>query len=236
MRSILLVGGDSSADYDGALASGADALMFDVAERPLTTTWLDTICGWLNHAVGLDDRPLLFVRIPPADGAQAFPALSALVRTECDGIVLGRSRGGQDVQQLGVRLAVIEAELDWPEGQVPIIAEAGSTGSSIFSLGSFQTAGPRLMGLLWDANALASDLDILPPADGSPPAPLATARSLVLLAARASDVSAIEGPSDVAGDALFSACEQARRDGFNAKIARNADEVAVINAVFDRGG
>ena len=120
------------------------------------------------------------------------------------------------------------------DGVTSIIAEAGSSAAALFDLASFQRAGNRLLALSWDLEALAADMGLTAQGD-SPAAPLVHGRTMILIAARACGIAAIDTCGAVGHEGGFRAhCEAARRDGFNAKIAATPDQLAIINAVFDR--
>jgi citrate lyase beta subunit len=57
---------------------------------------------------------------------------------------------------------------------------------------------------------------------------------MLLLAARAASVAAIEGHSPLPCDtaSLTAACQVARADGFAGKFARDPEEVAIIDVNF----
>ena len=231
MRSLLLLRTDGGADLDWALEAGADALvvsMPDVGGEGVR----HAVRAFLQAAQLKTIRPLLYVRLASIEADGVDDDLAAVMLGEPDGIVLGRCRGGHDVQHLGVKLAVHEAEYGLADGETPIIAEAGSTARALFAMGSYCDASDRLMALVWDAQGLAVDLGTAHPAPGH--APMAAGRGVTLLAARAAEVSAIDTVSANSGEVLRAECEAARRDGFNAKAALDPAQIAIINEVFDR--
>lgn len=237
MRSLLLVNDLTPDAFEQALQTGADALVIDVGDgwpaEPRERI------GQLLPAIQEDEnRPLIFFRLGPLDADTIDTDLAALMQSEPDGFVLRDCRSGMDVQQLAAKLAVQEAEYDLGGGQTAVIAEAGTTGAGLFNMGSYRDASARLLGLTWDAETLMRDLgaESIREGDGTLIHPLALARSLTLIGARAADVAAIDGTGDAGLDAVAfrAACETARRDGFNAKIATTPDEVRIINDVFDR--
>ena len=239
MRSLLLVIDLTPELLEQAQSSGADALILDVTENSASEATQRELVGRFLTAIQDDEnRPLIFFRLGPIDADSIDAELAALMPGEPDGFVLRECRSGMDVQQLATKLAVHEAECDLGDGQTAVIAEAGTAASSLFSMGSYRDASARLLGLAWDARTLAQDLgaEAIREADGSLLHPLALARSLTLIGARAADVAAIDGPGDAGleAGAFRAACEKARRDGFNAKIATTPDEVRIINDVFDR--
>jgi citrate lyase subunit beta/citryl-CoA lyase len=146
------------------------------------------------------------------------------------------ARSGADVQHLGAKLAVREAECGYSDGVTKIIAIATETAGSIFHMGTYAGASRRLAGLTWGAEDLAAALgaETNRLADGSYAAPYALARTLTLFAANAAEVQAIDTIyadfRDSAG--LKAECEAARRDGFTGKMAIHPGQIDIINEVF----
>jgi citrate lyase subunit beta / citryl-CoA lyase len=139
-----------------------------------------------------------------------------------DGIILP-ARNGADVQHLGVKLTVREAELGLADGATRIVALVAAPGA-VFQFGSFVGASPRLAALAFDAQAFAMTLGI---EDMTAP-PLGLARNLTLLAAKAAGVAAIL--VDAAANSP-EACKAAKRDGFDAIVVRDAADIAPIHAI-----
>lgn len=237
MRSLLLVPLHDAAAVEAAFASEADALILDLTGAPDTDA-RDALRQRAHDALRAaqlaTERPHLYLRLDDLDGAEIERDLAAVMVGEPDGILLAGSRSAADVQHLGAILAVHEAEHGLTDGETSIIAEAGGRAQSLFGLGSYAAASERLVGLTWDAERLAADLGCHH--DESPAAtltPLHTARHLTLFAARAAEIAAIDSASLFRDPEAFAAdCRDARRHGFNAKIATSAAEVSIINTVF----
>jgi citrate lyase subunit beta / citryl-CoA lyase len=239
MRSLLMVPVTDAGLVDRAFAAGADAIVLDLgsnrdgASREATRHSARDI---LRSAQIDAHRPHLYVRLEALDDAIFDSDLSAVMIGEPDGIFLAGSHTGADVQQLGVKLAVQEAEYGLADGETGIIAEAGATARALFGLGSYGDASPRLVGLTWHAEQLAMDLGSdHRPHEYAHAAPLVTARHLTLFAARAAGVAAIDAAMEAQDDEAFAAaCHDARRHGFNAKLTSWPEQVAAINAAFAR--
>lgn len=236
MHSLLLVPVEDAAAVSAALASEADALVLHLGgdERAVAAR---VAAGELLRTLQAGaDRPLLFVRLGGL-GSAAFEAdLVALLPGEPDGILLAGASGGADVQHLGAKLAVAEAELGLAEGATGIIAGIGRA-DGVFGLGSFRGASPRLMGLAWHADEMAADLDGDRDAWLRPDfAPARTLGHLTLFAARSAAVAAIDTSRPSGDDEAFRAeCRLARQSGFNAKLATTPAQATIINAVFGPG-
>lgn len=149
--------------------------------------------------------------------------LDAAMVAAPDGIVLP-VRNGADVQHLGVKLAVREAELGLADGATRIVAVVAGPGA-LFQLGSFVGVSPRLIALAFDSRALAVSAGI---ADlGAPP--LGLARDLTLLAAKAAGVAAILIDAAANSAETYKA---AQRDGFDAIAVRDPADIAIARAAL----
>jgi citrate lyase subunit beta/citryl-CoA lyase len=239
MRSLLFVPADSEKKLEKGLGSEADCLLIDLEDSvalPAKPQAREIALAYLRDARLRETRPQLYVRVNALDSGLTEADLEIVMQGAPDGILLPKSLSGAHVQQLGGKLAVKEAENNLYDGSTKIIAFATETAGSIFKLGSFAGSSPRLAGLTWGAEDLATDLGVesnrLP--DGSYTYPFALARSLTLFAAHAAEVLAIETVyanfRDLEGFRFD--CEAGRRDGFVARMAIHPNQVAIINEVF----
>ena len=239
MRSLLFVPGDSPKKLQKGLESGADALILDLEDsvaldgkpqaRALT-------CDFLKEAGALAHRPRLIVRVNALSTGLTEADLDAVMPGAPDAIMLPKAEGGPDLTHLAAQIAVREAESDFADGATRIIAIATETGKGIFALGSYAGASHRLAGLTWGAEDLSADLgaETNRLENGDYADPYRMARSLLLFAAAAAQVDAIDTVftafRDEAG--LRAECLAGRRDGFTGKMAIHPAQVAVINEVF----
>ena len=238
MRSLLLVPTTSAAAVDAAFAAMPDALVLDLASGDRDPAARDSarmrVRDIIRAAQFDSHRPHLYLRLADLDHDGFDQDLRAVMVSDPDGIVLPGSRSGADVQHLGAKLAVQEAEYGLADGETGIIAEAAGRARSLFGLGSYADRSERLLGLAWDAEGLAADIgghnETQDPM-GFPP--FQTVRHLTLFAARAAEVAAIDSASlSRDPDVILAECRAARRHGFNAKLATTPAEVAMIHAVF----
>ncbi|WP_375454586.1 aldolase/citrate lyase family protein [uncultured Methylobacterium sp.] len=210
------------ASPEGGAPDTAHADVLVLAHPPATAP------DWLDGLRRRPGAPALYVRVAP--GATDFEAALAL---RPDGIVLPRVADGIEIARLAVGLAVHEAEAGLPDGATRILAGFG-TARGLMRLAT--VAGPRLAGLFWEPSDLARDLG-LDAVDPEPwPAPLAQARGLLVLAAAATGVPALDAPCASAGpDATLRAARAARRDGFRGGFAEDAAAAATLARVFAPG-
>lgn len=239
MRSLLFVPADSAKKLDKGMASGADALIIDLEDSVALSNKAaarDSALAFLKEAHGAAVRPRLFVRVNSLDSGLTDDDLDVVVAGRPDGIMLPKAEGGASVMHLDAKLAVREAVHGLDAGVVKIIAIATETAAALFQTGTYRGASARLTGLTWGAEDLSADLgaEANRDAQGQFLDPYRLARALCLAGAAAASAQSIDTVYvDFRNDAgLQRETEEARRDGFTAKMAIHPAQVPIINAVF----
>lgn len=176
-----------------------------------------------------------YVRVNALDTGMTLDDLAAVMPARPDGIVLPKCGGAAPVRQVSLWLDAFEAAHGIAPGRTRIMVIATETAGSLFGLGSYAEAGPRLSGMMWGAEDLSASLGATANrADGRWLPPFQMARDLCLAAAAAAGVPAIDTVhvdiEDLAG--LEADAREARRDGFGAKAVIHPKHVEVVNAVF----
>lgn len=239
MRSLLFVPGDSLRKLEKGLGSGADALLVDLEDSVALSgkeAARKTAAEFLTAARQDSHRPRLFVRVNALSTGVTDADLDAVMPAAPDGIMLPKAVGGVDVEHLGAKLAVREAEFGLDDGATAIIAIATENARGVFALGSLAGASHRLAGVAWGGEDLAADVgaETNRAEDGRYTEPYRIARALTLLAAAAAEVDAIDSVftnfRDLEG--LAAECREGRRDGFASKMAIHPAQVPVINESF----
>jgi citrate lyase subunit beta/citryl-CoA lyase len=236
MRSLLFVPADSERKLAKGLGSGADALILDLedsvaAERKAVAR--ETALAFLQqHAAS----HRLVVRVNALDTGLTDADLDGVVAGRPEAILLPKAEGGAAVTHLDAKLTAREAIHGLPEGSIRILALATETASALFLCGTYRGASRRLAGITWGAEDLSAELGAETNRDeaGRFTSPYWLARNLSLAAAASARVQAIDTVyADFRNmDGLRQEAEEARRDGFTAKMAIHPAQVAVINAVF----
>lgn len=239
MRSLLFVPGDSEKKLDKGLSSGADALIVDLEDSVAADRKAEaraTALTFLQNAAKKANRPRLLVRVNALDTGLTDADLDVIVAGKPDAIMLPKAAGGVSVTHLHAKLSAREAIAGWPDGAIGIIALATETAASLFTTGSYADSSPRLSGLTWGAEDLSADLGAEANRDeqGHFLDPYRLARVLCLAGAAAAGVTAIDTVYvDFRNETgLRREAEDARRDGFTAKMAIHPAQVAIINDVF----
>lgn len=237
LRSLLFVPGDSEKKFVRASQGAADALILDLEDAvapSMKEAARTTVADWIDRAG--DVSPQLFVRINPLPTGLAESDLAAVVRPGLAGILVPKADGAQDVAIIAAMLGRLEASAGMTAGAVRIMVVATETPTAMFQLGSYTPPHPRLLGLTWGAEDLASAIGATAnkEADGAWTDPYRLARSLCLFAAASAGVVPIDTLyvdfRDTPG--LEADCRRSRRDGFLGRIAIHPDQVETINRCF----
>lgn len=239
MRSLLFVPADSPRKLAKGLTSGADALIIDLedsvaADRKVQAR--ESALGFLRDAAREATRPRLIVRVNALDTGLIDGDLDAVLPGRPDAIMLPKAEGGSSIAEVDAKLSAREALHDLADGNVGIVAIATETANALFQAGSYGGVSARLSGLSWGAEDLSVALGSESTRDetGRFTEPYRFARFLCLAGAAAAGVQPIDTVyvdfRDEAG--LRRECEEARRDGFTAKLAIHPAQVATINAIF----
>lgn len=237
MRSWLFAPGDSEKKMTKAAEGEADVVIFDLEDavadtaKPAARECVRTFLSGCNDA----ERARLWVRINPLDGEHTRADLAAIMPARPGGIMLPKSRGRRDVEELDQLLTAQELAQGIEPGTTPVIALVTEVAAAMFTTGDYAGA-PRLVAMTWGAEDLADSLGALSnrDADGEYTFTYELARSLTLLGAAAAGLPAIE---TIDGDfrnleGLKRRCEKVRRDGYRGMLAIHPAQVPVINAAF----
>ncbi len=236
MRSLLFVPGGSAKMLGKSVQSGADVVIFDL-EDAVQVGAKDTARETTAEALATlpRGRPSIYVRINPLGSIWCETDLKRVLPLRPDGIMLPKPEGPQDLEQLGRMMAHWEAS--GSTGATRVIAICSETAASTLSLAGQSWRHPRLAGLLWGAEDLATALGACGNRDlnGLYTSPYLLARNLCLFAARAAGTTPIDAVytnfRDMTG--LESEATIARRDGFSAKAAIHPGQIASINRIFE---
>ncbi len=239
MRSLLFVPADSGRKLDKAMASGADAVIIDLEDSISAESKAEarkSAAEFLKNAVQLEKRPRLLVRVNGLQTGLTDADLDAIVPARPDAIMLPKAEGGASVAHADAKLTAREAIAGIADGHIKIVAIATETAASLFLAGSYGGSSARLEGMTWGAEDLSAELgaEVNRDAVGRFLSPYLMARALCLAGAAAARVQAIDTIAvefrNIA--AVRRETEEARRDGFSAKMAIHPAQVPVINEVF----
>ncbi|HYF21411.1 MAG TPA: CoA ester lyase [Ramlibacter sp.] len=237
MRSLLFVPAHDERKLAKGLASAADALIVDLEDAvpEASKAAARAMCAEFVRAHRAA-KPL-FVRINAFGSGHEQADIEAVAPAGPFGLVLPKCGGVPDVQALARRLADHEARAGLAPGSIRILPIVTETAGAVLSLHGFAGCDePRLWGLMWGGEDLATDIGATAnrDADGRYTSPYALARSLALFAATASRAVPVDAVYTDFRNAAGLAAEAAEgaRDGFTAKAAIHPDQIGAIHAAF----
>jgi citrate lyase subunit beta/citryl-CoA lyase len=238
LRSLLFVPGDSEKKLAKSTSTAADALILDLEDSvaPERTALARGMVAEFLQAHPNRTQQQLWVRINPLQTPQALADLVAVMPARPDGIMLPKPLNGLHAQQLDHYLSALETREGLALGSTRIIPVATEVPGALFDLQSYAGASPRLQGLTWGAEDLATAVGASSNRDASGEFTFTykLARSLCLLASAHAQIQAIDTLSVDFKDmqALTLDVQQACREGFSGKLAIHPDQVEVINQGF----
>jgi citrate lyase subunit beta/citryl-CoA lyase len=223
-RSWLFVPADSDKKVAKAIASDADAIIFDLEDSVVP----DRKAAARELLKGLGARsggPRWWVRINPIGSDAHKDDLDLIGIGDIEGIVLPKTENGADIIQLAHRT-----------GNIPIHAIVTETAASLFGLLSYRDAKSPLVAMSWGAEDLSAALGASSKYDASGELAFTyrLARSLCLAGAVAAGVQPVDGVfADFRDEqGLVKEARAAAAEGFTGKLAIHPDQVAPINAAF----
>ena len=238
LRSLLFVPGDSDKKLAKSTSTAADALILDLEDSvaPERTAAARLMVAEFLQAHRQRTHQQLWVRINPLQTPEALADLVAVMPARPDGIMLPKPLNALHAQQLDHYLSALETREGLALGSTRIIPVATEVPGALFDLQSYAGASPRLQGLTWGAEDLATAVGASSNRDASGEFTFTykLARSLCLLASAHAQIQAIDTLSVDFKDmqALALDVQQARREGFCGKLAIHPDQVEVINQGF----
>jgi citrate lyase subunit beta/citryl-CoA lyase len=239
MRSLLFTPGDSDRKLVKGLTSGADVILIDLEDAVASDNKAlarEKVADFLAQDETCKSSIPLYVRINDLETEWVREDLEKIVPAKPAGIMLPKARSVEDVEMLGSILGELEQKAGFDQGQTSILVLAPEIPQALLNIASFQTCGPRVTGIAWGSEDLATSLGAHSSLDddGLYRAPMELARTLCLCAGSAAGIHAIDTvyPDFRDLEGLKRSAERAAGDGFSGKLAIHPDQVSVINAAF----
>ncbi len=242
-RSWLLVPGDNEKKLGKAMALGADVVVVDLdaavayeakaMARAMAGEWLAA-----HRRQVLEQATMArWVRINAFDSGLWREDLVAVMRGAPEGIILPRAQGPEMLRELAAELYELEQANQLAPGSTRILPMAGDTPRAALRIGAYGDAPiPRLAGLTWSPDSLASAIDATRhhEARGGWTEAFRFVRAQVMLVAHCCGAMPIEASHDDVEDlkGLKLAARAARADGFVGMFASHPAQIAEINAAF----
>lgn len=237
-RSLLFVPGDSPRKFAKAAGGDADGLILDLEDSVAPETKPAARAMVREMLAQGAPGKQLWVRMNALDTGLSVDDLAAVVPGKPFGILLPKSRHGDDLRQVSHYLDALEAASRITPGSIKILAIATELGSAMFGLGTYANVTPRLWGITWGAEDLSADLGVMTKmVDGVYTDAFRIARAMCLYAAADAGVRALDTVCvDIDNiEAATRESAEARRDGFSGKLSIHPKHVPVINEAFTPG-
>jgi citrate lyase subunit beta / citryl-CoA lyase len=220
-RSVLFTPGSNARALEKARTLPADALILDledaVAPEAKAAARAQVLAAVRAGGYG---RRELIVRVNGPGTPWAADDLAAVAQAQVDAVLLPKVESADTVSAALAALG--------PTREVWCMLE---TPRGILNAPSIACASPRVAALVMGTSDLTKDLHARPTRDR---APLLTSLQLCVLAARAANITALDGVNlDLDDEAGFAvACRQAADLGFDGKTLIHPRQVATANEVF----
>lgn len=240
MRSWLFVPASDEKKLAHVASFDADVIVLDLAGVPQSarSDARKATAKWLaENPRGSGQGVARWVRVAGVGSDDWKDDLAACVPGQPDGIVLADANDADHTKQLAAELWEMEQSARVPHGTIHILAQLATTAAGSHRIEDFlNDPPPRLTGLAWDAQALATALGASRTRDmsGRRTATFDAIRSRVLLTARARGLMAVESAwhrwRDE--DGMLAAAQDARADGFTGMAVIHPKQIASVNAAF----
>jgi citrate lyase subunit beta/citryl-CoA lyase len=234
LRSPLFAPGDSQRKADKAMGTKADAVILDL-EDSVAMPSKDAARALVAAMLPGLSRPGVIVRINPPGTPWYLADLAAIVPGRPAAVMLPKCSSADELAALDHHLEALETSAGIEGGSIRIVPIVTETAASVLALPSMLAKPRRVAAICFGAEDLSADLGISPRrADGSYPAAVAQARALVLLAAAAAGIAAIDTPFPDPRDpqGLLREVAEAAADGFAGKLCIHPDQIEAVNAAF----
>jgi citrate lyase beta subunit len=223
LRSLLFVPASRPDRFAKALAAGADLVCADLedavapGDKPAAR---EAALGFLREAAGAAARAVRMNGLRTPEGIADLAAIASLGDV-AGALLLPKAEHAEEIAILDAVLSASGSALSL----IPLIESA----RGIRNAADIAAASPRVSALFLGGVDLAAELGVAPDATG-----LATARGLLVLAARGAGVGLIDVPSLDVRDAEAGGRDAlaAKRLGFTAKAVLHPAQVAGVNAAF----
>lgn len=234
LRSPLFAPGDSARKAEKAMASAADAVILDLEDSVAASAKEAARALTASLLPGLT-RSGVIVRVNPPGTPWYLADLAAIVPGRPAAIMLPKCASAADLLAIDHHLEALETAAGIAPGSIGVLPIVTETAASVLALPAMLGHSRRVQAICFGAEDLSADLGISPRLPGGQyPAAVAQARALVLVAAAAAGIAAIDtpfpDPRNPEGLALEAATAAA--DGFTGKLCIHPDQIGPVNAAF----
>jgi len=235
LRSLLFVPADSEKKLAKSQSSPADELILDL-EDSVAAQNRPKARGLVKEFLKDKHSQSIWVRINPLGSEDFIRDVESVVVSNPAGLVIPKPDGPQTLREIDNHISTREAKAGVHHGDIKLLPVATETPEAVLTLGEYRNPPPRLAAMSWGAEDLSAALGAATNRDENGEFLFVhkMVRALVLIAAKAAGVDAIETLHADFRDAkgLERVARAAQREGFSGMLAIHPDQVETINAAF----
>ena len=229
-RTMMFVPGANAALLRDAPLYGADSVMFDL-EDAVSLNEKDSARTLVHFALKTFDYSAIetVVRINGLDTVGALD-IEAMVLAGVNVIRLPKTETAQDIIDVAAVITQVEEENDLPVGTTKMMAAIESA-EGVLNARDIATASDRLIGIALGAEDYVTNMKTRRYPDGQE---LLFARSMILHAARAAGIAAIDTVfSDINDtDGFIAETTRIKQLGFDGKSVINPRQIPLVNGIY----
>lgn len=229
-RTMMFVPGANAAMLRDAPLYGADSVMFDL-EDAVSLNEKDSARTLVHFALKTFDYSAIetVVRINGLDTVGALD-IEAMVLAGVNVIRLPKTETAQDIIDVAAVITQVEEENDLPVGTTKMMAAIESA-EGVLNARDIATASDRLIGIALGAEDYVTNMKTRRYPDGQE---LLFARSMILHAARATGIAAIDTVfSDINDtDGFIAETTRIKQLGFDGKSVINPRQIPLVNGIY----
>lgn len=229
-RTMMFVPGANAAMLRDAPLYGADSVMFDL-EDAVSLNEKDSARTLVHFALKTFDYSAIetVVRINGLDTVGALD-IEAMVLAGVNVIRLPKTETTQDIIDVAAVITQVEEENDLPVGTTKMMAAIESA-EGVLNARDIATASDRLIGIALGAEDYVTNMKTRRYPDGQE---LLFARSMILHAARAAGIAAIDTVfSDINDtDGFIAETTRIKQLGFDGKSVINPRQIPLVNGIY----
>lgn len=229
-RTMMFVPGANAAMLRDAPLYGADSVMFDL-EDAVSLNEKDSARTLVHFALKTFDYSAIetVVRINGLDTVGALD-IEAMVLAGVNVIRLPKTETAQDIIDVAAVTTQVEEENDLPVGTTKMMAAIESA-EGVLNARDIATASDRLIGIALGAEDYVTNMKTRRYPDGQE---LLFARSMILHAARAAGIAAIDTVfSDINDtDGFIAETTRIKQLGFDGKSVINPRQIPLVNGIY----
>jgi citrate lyase, beta subunit len=230
-RTMLFVPGNNPGMLRDAHIYGADSIMIDL-EDSVTINEKDAARLLVYHALTSIDygETERIVRVNALNTPYGKEDYEAIVRAKPDAIRMPKTETAQDVVEADELITKIENEAGIEHGSIKIFAAIESA-KGVLNAQQIAIASKRLIGIALGAEDFVTDLKTTRSKDGIE---LLTARSMILFAARAAGIDAVDTVFSNVNDeeGFTNEVKLIKQLGFDGKSIINPRQIDIVHKIY----